>query len=270
MKFTMISVGEFPTLKIDSIGYGNDRDAIRGPGGIRDDYVIHYTLSGKGTYNGYEITRGQGFIMKPGFYSEYYSDDKEFWECIWITTKDKSIEKFFDYYNIDWETGIFSFSFCDELSFFKEMLMNYGKLMVNRAEILELYMAIIKNHLSEFYPYTYASSSKMYVDYAIEYISSNYQRKINVSDITKFLGVSQPYLFKVFKAYKGKSPKEYIIEYKITKAKQLILETNMSITDVSKNVGYDDSLAFSKIFAHYEGVSPRSYRVQKKETNSNI
>ena len=47
-------------------------------------------------------------------------------------------------------------------------------------------------------------------------------------------------------------------------AKGLLLDTNLPIHDVAAKVGYDDSLAFSKVFKNQTGMSPRAFRSENK------
>ena len=61
------------------------------------------------------------------------------------------------------------------------------------------------------------------------------------------------------------STKEYITWYKMKKAKELLIETSMSITEIANSVGYNDILAFSKIFTSKEKISPQKYRLLIKK-----
>lgn len=62
------------------------------------------------------------------------------------------------------------------------------------------------------------------------------------------------------------SIKEYITHNKINRAKKLLIETNMSITEIADSVGYSHVLAFSKAFSSKEKVSPQKYRLLTRKT----
>lgn len=56
------------------------------------------------------------------------------------------------------------------------------------------------------------------------------------------------------------SPRQYLNEYRINKAKSLIANTSKPIHEIAAEVGYEDSLAFSKVFKGHTGMSPKTYR----------
>lgn len=64
----------------------------------------------------------------------------------------------------------------------------------------------------------------------------------------------------IFKDYTGKPPHEYISIMRIAKAKELLLNTDLTIGEIASSVGYYDQNYFSRAFKKIEGVSPRVYR----------
>ena len=56
------------------------------------------------------------------------------------------------------------------------------------------------------------------------------------------------------------SPQDFIIYFRMDKAKKLLSDMSMNIGDVSRSVGYEDPLTFSKLFKKNVGVSPNAYR----------
>ena len=83
---------------------------------------------------------------------------------------------------------------------------------------------------------------------------------IQISDIAEYIGITRSYLFHIFKQNLNIAPKEYLLQYRMDKAKEFLEETRDSIQDIASNVGYHDSLAFSKMFRHVVGESPSQYR----------
>jgi AraC family transcriptional regulator of arabinose operon len=59
------------------------------------------------------------------------------------------------------------------------------------------------------------------------------------------------------------SPQQYLMQYKLKKARELLMDTDLPIQDIAMQVGYDNPLTFSKIFKNYYGESPRMYRLRK-------
>ena len=67
-------------------------------------------------------------------------------------------------------------------------------------------------------------------------------------------------LFNIFKQNLNLAPKEYLLQYRMDKAKEFLEETTDPIQDIALSVGYNDALAFSEMFRHIVGVSPSQYR----------
>ena len=72
---------------------------------------------------------------------------------------------------------------------------------------------------------------------------------------------------KSFKEIMGKTPKKHVMDKRIKKARELLLSTSLSITEIATSIGYKDPLYFSRIFKKYVGMSPREFRKsgEKKE-----
>ena len=93
-----------------------------------------------------------------------------------------------------------------------------------------------------------------------EYVESNYMYDISMQEAAIAMGYSDAYFSKLFKQYFNQNFTAYLTEYRIKKAKQLLSETNESIKDISKMVGYTDSNYFAKIFKRIVGEIPSKYR----------
>ena len=126
--------------------------------------------------------------------------------------------------------------------------------------MLEMFLHLIKNQQSQTTCYYEKTNAEIYIKAAVKYIQSNIHNPISVAELTKFLGVSQPYLFKLFKNKFQISPKEYIIKQKLNRAQLLLKETPLTITHVANSVGFQDVLSFSKFFKSKTGLSPQNYR----------
>lgn len=89
---------------------------------------------------------------------------------------------------------------------------------------------------------------------------------ISVESIAKQCNIHRNQLLKIFKASLGKSPQEYLITYRMSKATQLLTTTKLSINEIGNAVGYPNQLHFSRAFKNVYGISPRQYRDKNKRT----
>ena len=87
---------------------------------------------------------------------------------------------------------------------------------------------------------------------------------ISVEDIASTCGLNRSYFGKIFKNAVGKSPQEFLLNYRMIKACELLKLTQLSIGDISSAVGYDNQLHFSRAFKNIYGISPRDWRKQNR------
>jgi len=99
----------------------------------------------------------------------------------------------------------------------------------------------------------------------IDYIKENYHlNDISLSDISEKFFVSPSYLSRLFKKETGKNLSDFINEYRIEKAKQLLLTTDLKTYEIADRVGIPDPHYFSRLFKRYTGCSPSEYKEDAK------
>lgn len=99
---------------------------------------------------------------------------------------------------------------------------------------------------------------------SIKYIRANYTKKIQVPYLAKLEGISNSRYDTLFSKEMGKTPMEYILSLRLSKACELLLSTDMAISLVGETVGYKDQYFFSRIFKKHIGTSPQIYRKNNK------
>lgn len=101
-----------------------------------------------------------------------------------------------------------------------------------------------------------------------EYVTQNYQNEsLSIKDISEHVFLSSSYVCTVFKTETGKTLNQYLTEYRIEKAKKLLMDSRYKITDISAKVGYNDGNYFGKTFKKLVGLSPSEFREQYFEGN---
>lgn len=95
---------------------------------------------------------------------------------------------------------------------------------------------------------------------ALAYIQANYSRKISLTSVSDHVGLSSSYLCRIFKEETGLSMNAYITNLRMSKAGELLNDTNSYIKEVAISVGFEDQLYFSRLFKRYYGVTPSEYR----------
>ena len=95
---------------------------------------------------------------------------------------------------------------------------------------------------------------------ALSYFSENYNQNINIEDYAASRGMSVSWFIRNFKKYTGSTPMQFIVGTRINNAQMLLDATTYSINEISKIVGYDNQLYFSRLFHKLKGYSPKEYR----------
>ncbi|MBR2459710.1 MAG: helix-turn-helix transcriptional regulator [Clostridia bacterium] len=94
----------------------------------------------------------------------------------------------------------------------------------------------------------------------IAYMENNYQRDLSLAELAEKAGLSAKYLCRMFSALTGRSPIEYLNEYRVECACVLLAATDRQILDVAYSCGFNDQSYFIKMFKRYKGVTPGVYR----------
>lgn len=101
---------------------------------------------------------------------------------------------------------------------------------------------------------------------ALEFIDSHYHAPLSLDDIAEAAESSVTHLCRLFKAATGLSPIQYLINARMTAAKELLL-TDLKISEVSRLIGFDDISYFGRIFRKNNGSSPRQYRQKMQKAS---
>lgn len=100
---------------------------------------------------------------------------------------------------------------------------------------------------------------------AISYIQAHfYDRTLSNSELADLCNISESYFRKIFYKQFKMSPKQYIIDARILKAKDLLIEGNLKIQSICEECGFTNQYHFCRIFKEKTGLSPRQYRAKNK------
>ncbi len=94
---------------------------------------------------------------------------------------------------------------------------------------------------------------------AIEYISGNYQEVITLDDLARTAGLSPKYFCKYFRVATGKTPIDYVNDYRIERACFLLEQHRYTVTEVSALCGFNDISYFIRCFKKHKGITPYQY-----------
>ena len=140
---------------------------------------------------------------------------------------------------------------------------NAGYKLVSKALLLKLLVLVgraFSNEIRGTETEKILGRYKKAVVKAAEYINDNYSQPLNLDRIAGEAGYSKSHFCYLFKAVMGKTYVEYLNEVRVLAAKRLLGETEMSVSEIAYEVGYNSCANFNKNFKLIIGVTPTSFR----------
>lgn len=145
-------------------------------------------------------------------------------------------------------------------SCFTEILNHSRQPKKNTAEIKSLAYKIL-SYLGETDKKQKIKSNKyMRIYDAISYLENDIQQSLTVEELAQMCHMTPVHFRKLFKEYSGMSPICFRIQKKMESARILLLTTDMSISEISEYLGFENVSYFSKLFKKYQKSSPSQYR----------
>lgn len=242
---------------------------------VRPNYLIHYVLKGKGYYyvndRKYTIEGNQGFLIRPHELTFYQADENDPWTYLWIGFDGKKVKTYLKYSGMDEKNYTFSCNETDLLNSYVNQMLKHDTLShyneLSLQGLLFLFFAALAKSAETPYEED-VEIDNLYISKAIEYIEKNYQNPILVTDIANYVSLSRTYLTTIFQQTLHMSPQKFLLKFRITKASELLIHTDLPINAIAHSCGYTDPLAFSKTFKKITGLSPSQYRKSNIENYS--
>lgn len=114
---------------------------------------------------------------------------------------------------------------------------------------------------------TEEANSNEVIEVAKRFIEEHYSEDISLYDVAKYVNMNGSYFSRFFKQKMGMNFLDYLTEFRINKAKEIIHEGNFKVSDLGMKMGYKNPSYFGKIFKEATGYTPRNYylKVVKSE-----
>lgn len=143
---------------------------------------------------------------------------------------------------------------CINYSIWKKSLKN-DKIPVDLLNVILPPLRIMLEQLFERYSRETMTEYNMFVQFVNEY-----HNNITLSDLCNHFNRSKSYISHIFKQRSGKTLKAYCNDLKLEDAKKLLTETDISVTNIAFDVGFNDASYFIYLFKKKYGISPLKYR----------
>ncbi len=235
----------------------------------RGDYQLLYV--NEGTLNLYRdkktetVKRGTMLLFRPGDVQIYSSSRKSKTETFWVHFTGADVEKILISYGIPKNKialrvgGAFDCSFL-----FRQMIAELQLRKECFEELLCLYLrqllVLINRYISTEEGALFTISE---IERAANYFNENYNEEISIGKYAKERHIGLSWLINSFKATFKMTPMQYVICARLSNAKNLLHNTDYSISKIASSVGYEDALYFTRLFKRHTGMSPSEYRKRR-------
>ena len=268
VRFYVFQDERFVDLNLYQYGWERCRPMHQFGPAVRNHFLFHYILSGTGKLETsgqtFFLKPGQGFLLCPGQISTYYADRDDPWTYTWVEFDGMRARECMTLAGLSETQPVFSPRSGANLiqQFMATLLDNHEKSPIRQIGLgMILLDEIVQSSKTKI-----ESSNKrlrdFYIKEAMGFIDQNYQRDVSVEEIAAASGLNRSYFGKLFKETMGFSPQQYLIQYRMTKAAELLKGSRIPVGEVARSVGYENQLHFSRAFKNSYGISPSQYRAK--------
>jgi len=228
--------------------------------------MVGLTIEGTGYlhYSGkrFKLTQGCGFILNCNYAHKYYTDKHDLWKYIWLHFYGGQCVEQTAYIQNKFGPVFFSVPDGKIESQLRE-IFNLGGKTGQKTDIL--INGHITNIISEIMLSELQNSNKLaeippILNQAIFLIENNYKNNLKLDELAEKVKINKYKLIRLFKRYMDRTPYEYLIYYRIQKAKILLSDVLLSVKDIAGMIGIKNVSYFIKTFKYYENLTPAQYR----------
>lgn len=153
----------------------------------------------------------------------------------------------------------------DQLVLLKEMNRKPGQEILIRNTLSAAWLLLldeIKKHFEA--PQVIETEKEIRIKSMLSYIHRNFREKITLEEIAAAANISEREANRIFQKIIQQTPFEYLLNYRLNAAKELLSHSDLSITEISYRCGFTDSAYMGKQFRKANGMTPKEYRQRKQ------
>lgn len=239
--------------------------------GPRDHHLLHVVTHGYGRVRmGGEI-RSIGpsgfFLYRPGDRIFYEASSERPWSYLWVGFSGKEVAKLLS------ELGFDSLRFAPRTNDADRIFASLSELIdllrrrsgafeVEARGLLLLVLARLADGAGAYLPARRRESGP--VERVRSIVGANFVRNISVEGIARTIGLSRPYLCRIFREQTGENIQAYLTRYRMDRAKTLLESSELSVREIGAAVGYEQYSSFERRFRAQLGVSPSAFRASRR------
>lgn len=235
----------------------------------RRDFQLIYIASGKGYFhfeNGSDcvVNAGEIVVYRPKEIQDYEYYGSDHTEAYWVHFTGKDAKILLRKYGMRDDSHVFYIGTSLEYQrLFKKMIWELQMCKEGYEELLSILLNLLfiniyrKLKNTNVYTHNYLERE---IEAAAKYFYDNYNQDINISSFAASKNMSTCWFIQNFKSLMGTTPMQYILSIRLANAERLLETTDYNVTEISRLVGYDNPLYFSRLFKNKNGISPSEFR----------
>lgn len=240
---------------------------------VYDHYLIHYILSGKGTYyppsGTYPVKKGDLFLISPDEAIHYLADLDDPWTYYWFGFNGNEAFNIMKLCGFSDTSPVLHHGDDPQLVNLLHKLAYPECSGLSREYELLGYLYKVFSLFIEKHPQVIISNKEQYLSHAVEYIQLRYSDSdLTVNDIANYVGIDRTYLYRIFNDFFNQSVQDYLQQFRLNKASSLLMFSNASIELVASSCGFENAAYFSTVFKKHFLISPFQYRKQQRLQNN--
>lgn len=260
---------------------------------IRNEYIFHYVISGKGYLSfghpsdeesvlknfeprggpdQFEIKAGEGFLIEPHTKHIYYADQEDPWHYIWVVFRGTVAPQYLRSCGLSQNNVIYR-----PKDYTGQTMQHIKEHLLTILKNPNAPKAFVMGHFQLFFselienaatPNTNMSPEETLTNYYISqatwYINGHYPNIRSLDEISDFCNVSRSHLGRLFREQLHTTLQDYLITFRLTKACDLLVRTALPIYEIAEQVGYHNELNLLRAFKNKYGISPNAYRKKNR------
>jgi AraC-like DNA-binding protein len=237
-------------------------------GRVFDEFAFVYISNGRGKFESKPnfsaaIEPGHAFLLFPEVWHRYTPDRETGWNEHWIGFDGEIARRWFRHRFISSKAPVLKINAEDTvLATFSRVMQS---IRANRPALQQILAGAAAYLLGLFYSAQQAQPAAATpnpnaVELAITRIQSESERNLSMRQLAQELGVSYSWFRGTFAAHTGLSPHQYLLEFRLARARNLLAETEFSVKEIAMQTGFEDEHYFTRLFRQKLNRTPSEWR----------
>lgn len=232
---------------------------------IRDFFVFHFVVSGKGFFKvknkTYNLKRGDGFLVPAGMVFEYYADPNDPYEYYWVGFNSVNSEEIMQ--NLGFLTDDIYVRHADDFEKMKSLMVELcggddcdGQ---NYLTILGRFYNLL-GYLAKNNPVFGSGKTSTIMNKLVLFVENNYADDISIESMAEYVNLHRSNVYRLFKSVYNTSPQKFLADYRIDRALYLLKNSELSIKEIAYATGFSNPSYFCKMFKKKHLKTPQEAR----------